>query len=457
MRLSSLTLEQYRGFTESVTLGFDQKLTLIIGENGAGKSSVLDAIRVLLSQSLVAFRSQVPPKKTFDERDVANGWPYLRAQSVLHTVPTRAAFTCDAQKYLSQFASRHLPNGNPYDQVIDTKDRYLVGEKGIGPPHNFPPNEKPPLFVYYSAHRSLALERGSKKGKEAGGELAAYTDALDDRPLEVGTQAWLWHAEQELEKSDKLPARVNAAIERMLGRFLGEFKNLRTVVIHDVPRLVVDKQGATLDLVQLSDGEIGVLALLLDLTRRLGQVHSKAEFPENEPAVVLIDELDLHLHPRWQRTIARNLLEAFPNVQFIATTHSPQILGEVPAGQVVQIENHEVKHIWQTFGMDSNWLLKHVMHGDVRNADIERALTKIEHHLQEFELEEAETGIANLRTLVGETPDTVRLDTGLRRALELTEPDEETEPVGRRRAIDYDLPISTDDQLAEDEDPEADE
>ena len=426
MILNSLTMEQLRGFTKSVTLEFDDRLTLIIGENGAGKSTILDALRILLSQTMIGLVKKPPTKKTFDERDVADGWPFLRAKSVIHTVPTRAAIYCDAQKFVSEYTPRALPDGNPYDQGTVNKDQYLVGFYGIGEPHEFGQvKEKPPLFVYYSAHRSLALDRGGKKGKEAGGAMAAYTAALNDRSLELGTQAWLWHAEQELLKSDGLPARINSAIERILGRFLGDFKNLRTIEMEDTPRLVVDKNGTTLDLVQLSDGEKGILALLLDLTRRLGQVHADAEFPEKEPAIVMIDELDLHLHPRWQRTIAKTLLETFQSVQFIATTHSPQILGEVPAGQVIQLENHEIKHVWQSFGMDTNWLLKNVMHGDIRNSEVDAAMKSIESHLQNFELDEAETKINKLREQLGETPDNVRLETGLRRAIELTDPDAE--------------------------------
>jgi predicted ATP-binding protein involved in virulence len=412
-------MEQLRGFTKSVTIDFDERFTLIIGENGAGKSTILDALRVLLSQSMVTFVKKSQTKKTFDERDVAFGWPFLRAQSVLHTVPTRAAITCDAQKFVSTFTPRQLPDGKPYDQVVDNKDHYLVGGHAVGEPHFENQKEKPPLFVYYSAHRSLALKRGSKKGKETGGAAAAYTDALDDRYLELGTQAWLWHAEQSLFESDGMPMRVNSAIERMLKRFLGEFKNLRTIDQDGTPRLFVDKGNATLDLVQLSDGEKGVLALIMDLARRLGQVHANAEFPEMEPAIVMIDELDLHLHPRWQRTISRNLLQAFPNVQFVATTHSPQILGEVPAGQVIHLVNHEIKHVWQSFGMDTNWLLKHVMHGDVRNADVNAAILEIEQDLENFNIEDAESALADLRSRIGETPDTIAMDSRIRRAEEL--------------------------------------
>ena len=434
MILKSLSMEQFRGFTKAVTLGFHPQLTLIIGENGAGKSTILDALRCMLSHSLSFVRRNRPSRLNFEQPDVASGWPFLRTQSVLHSVPERMAVVCNVQKFVHGFADRNLPDGNPYDQVLDTKDRYDMTFEAVGQPHEKIADDKPPLFVYYSAHRSLALERGNRKGKEAGGELAAYTGALDDRPLELGTQAWLWHAEQELLKSDGLPARVNAAIERMLGAFLGDFQNLRTIEVNESPRLVVDKNKTTLDLAQLSDGEKGILALLLDLTRRLGQLHTRSESPETEPAIVMIDELDLHLHPRWQRAICKNLLSAFPNVQFIATTHSPQILGEVPAGQVIQIEDHKVKHIWQSFGMDTNWLLTHVMHGGVRNSSVDKSLREIESQLETFNLEGAEAVLNQLRTQIGETPDTTAYDSKIHRAWQLiaseADADNSSEPDG---------------------------
>lgn len=412
MRLKTLTMAQVRGFTESVTIEFDDQLTLIIGENGAGKSTVLDSLRVLLSQSMTAFVKKPPKKKLFSESDVASGWPYLRAKSVLQTVPERAAIHCDAQKYLAKFTPRQLPDGKPYDQVVDNKDQYAVGFDAVGPPHMEPVEDKPPLFVFYSAHRSHALDRGNKKGKEAGGAAAAYTAALDDRYLELGTQAWLWHAEQSLFESDNVPMRVNASIERMLGRFLGDFENLRTIIKDDAPRLVVDKNGITLDIAQLSDGERGVLALLLDLTRRLGQVHGKSKTPENEPAIVMIDELDLHLHPRWQRRIARLLLESFPNVQFIATTHSPQIVGEVAPNRIRQVlPSHEIVRPNQSLGLDSSTVLREIMNSLDQNPKVEQLFEKANAALDSGDIKTARSVLNEMSAYQsGPTPDTAELE-----------------------------------------------
>ena len=124
-------------------------------------------------------------------------------------------------------------------------------------------------------------------------------------------------------------ARVLAACEESVRRFLPSYQNLRQEG-DGRPQLLIDRNSTTIPVRHLSDGERGSLALVLDLTRRLAQANPGMDDPASEAeAVVLIDEIDLHLHPKWQRQIVRNLTVAFPRCQFIATTHSPQVIGEV--------------------------------------------------------------------------------------------------------------------------------
>ena len=93
--------------------------------------------------------------------------------------------------------------------------------------------------------------------------------------------------------------------------------------------------STTIPVRQLSDGERGILAFVLDLTRRFAQANPNFTDPASEAeAIVLIDEIDLHLHPKWQRQIIHNLTTTFPCCQFIATTHSPQVVASVEPDQV---------------------------------------------------------------------------------------------------------------------------
>ena len=104
MRLKSLKIEQFRGFTQATEIHFHDQFTLIAGENGVGKSSILTALRVMLSHILYTVHKRSIKTLNFRVEDVALGWPYLRAEAVVHSIPERVATTFAAQKNISDFA-----------------------------------------------------------------------------------------------------------------------------------------------------------------------------------------------------------------------------------------------------------------------------------------------------------------------------------------------------------------
>ena len=152
------------------------------------------------------------------------------------------------------------------------------------------------------------------------------------------------------------------------------------------------------DVGQLSDGERGVLALVLDLARRLSQANPSLDDPLSEGhAVVLIDEIDLHLHPKWQRQIVHNLTKTFPRCQFIATTHSPQVVASVEPDQVLLLAPNEVIHPDRSLGMDSNWILRHLMEAEDRPEAAMAAIQSVESLIEEGTFEKARTAISEAK------------------------------------------------------------
>jgi predicted ATP-binding protein involved in virulence len=122
------------------------------------------------------------------------------------------------------------------------------------------------------------------------------------------------------------------------------------------------KGAEELNVDQLSSGEKSLLALVGDLSRRLGSANPGLANPNEGKAVVLIDEIELHLHPGWQRVVVDRLTTTFPNCQFILTTHSPQVLSSVPASSVVALKDFARYPLPAgTDGRDSNSLLTEVM------------------------------------------------------------------------------------------------
>jgi predicted ATP-binding protein involved in virulence len=416
MIVERLIIEQYRGFEARTVIELGPSWTILVGENGVGKTSLLWALRVLLSRTLPRLTKSKLKALRFTSDDIAKGWPFLRAEmSVLLSDRKGVRATCIAQANTEQFIKSGEAQGRPREHALDTPDRYDVKLEGVIP-GSLPGDSSAPLVVYYSAHRSLAMmDRTTNRARAGVGISAAYAGALDDRELRLGEAAELWRKESTLEVTDGRLARANRAIELALPQFLGDFRNIR-VQDEKKPRLVVDKRNTTLDLSQLSDGERGLLAVLIDLTRRLAIVNPVLEQPARDgSAVVLIDELDLHMHPRWQRTIISRLSSTFPKCQFIATTHSPQIISEVQPDRLLLLRQDSGRIIpekcGQAYGLDASYVLEHIMGTPPRAEPATAAINAVEDALENGDLELARARLNALRSLLhGDDPVVVGLN-----------------------------------------------
>jgi predicted ATP-binding protein involved in virulence len=121
-----------------------------------------------------------------------------------------------------------------------------------------------------------------------------------------------------------------------------------------------------------------------DLARRMAIANPSLEKPLHGEGVVLIDEVDLHLHPQWQRMILPRLMDTFPNCQFIVSTHSPQILGELKKeyGKIIPLRDGDngievSPGDFNVFGQTSDVILADVMNTSKRNDDISKRLNAI--------------------------------------------------------------------------------
>jgi len=118
--------------------------------------------------------------------------------------------------------------------------------------------------------------------------------------------------------------------------------------------------------------------------------------------VVLIDEIDLHLHPEWQRKIVRNLTETFPALQFIATTHSPQVIGEVESSRIQIIESDAVSSPKHSRGVDSSRILEEVMDALPRSSEVRDMLLEFSVHIAARKMASARKIARALETRLGE-------------------------------------------------------
>lgn len=422
MHIDLLEISQLRGY-EQAEFRFRPHMNLIVGVNGVGKSTVLDAIRIALMRALPRLTGVKIRRENFESTDIMND---------------RSALTIDLQLDNAGYLLHQViyqprkqtidrtEEGAVREEVLELKERdelLYIDEKGRSQPIESPKDInnhiKPmigrPLAVHFSTSRSLPGKAQASQSERSGGELSlALADSLRSRELQIREFTNWWRVQEELGTPERIEALKQAII-----RFLDNFTDVQvTGKRRDFePTLKLYKRDTALTARQLSDGERGMLALVLDLARRLALANPNLQDPLREgEAVVLIDELDLHLHPRWQRTIVQKLTETFPACQFIATTHSPQIIGEVAPENIILLEpGKQPYRPDQSLGMDTNWILEVLMGTPERNEETTKRLENISDLIEDGEYEDAAAAIEQLREQIPSDPELTRLQTRLDR------------------------------------------
>lgn len=492
MKVTTLKLANLRAI-EAAEFRFQPGFNLIVGINGVGKTTVLEALGVQLSAIVRRANGLKAKSGAFLGADIREGSRALTTECSVKIGDDEYGFLI--HKTRSSGEGRATKAGLPREQAIDTPDR--AGFIGAAPvPASTLSLGGRPFGVFFSTRRAIASTARPSKGSAAGGVAAAFAEAFAHRELRLTEFAeWMW-AREALKTESPESGRVLEAFESATRQFLPGYQRVGAVG-NPSPRLVIDRgqlatipvdqladreraglreaiqwtdswmslnwspdpkltdtererarvaakaakladalkrfvpncenlrpsdtdsggqlidvRPTTIDVAQLSDGERGTLALVLDLTRRLAQANPEMTDPAAEAeAVVLIDEIDLHLHPKWQRQIVRNLTAAFPRCQFIATTHSPQVIGEVEHDRIQIIANGLVYSPTHSLGVDSSRVLEEIMDASSRNADLTDRLAAVSEVIGAQQFDRARELLAKLDEHEGAGPDVIRLRT----------------------------------------------
>lgn len=392
MMITHLKLSNIRCI-KTAEFRFQPGFNLVVGENGVGKTTVIEALAVCVSW-YVRYNMGGEHSQLGDEDIRANSGAmdiecdldrYGPYRVVVHRSRDQGTEGPGSVEFVGDRPRVEPDSG----EALPYSDR--LGPGGVA------------LGVLYSTNRAELSEKRTRFIRD---RRRSYYAALSDREVPLRYFAEWIAAMQALGKQHVLDA-VDSAVRR----FLPDYHNLR--LGPDEGTLVIDRHGATLAVRQLSHGERGILAVVLDLTRWLGEANPGLADPAGEAsAVVLIDEIDLHLHPKWQRQIARKLMETFPRCQFIATTHSPQVIGEVEHDRIQIITEDGVYSPPQSFGIDSNRVLEEIMEADPRTRTVLDLLAQIKSEIDGEAFEPARKSLKRLIAKVGEDdPEVTRIRT----------------------------------------------
>lgn len=403
MRLNKVVIENFKGFRELI-LNFDGKSAVIFGINGTGKSTVLSAINYCFWLWLNRLNpSQGTAYRSFDAKSVHYGTSELKIHCVVETDNCTHELVRRYTKAQTGKKAVSLYRKKEYDGFVSTfRDLYLAE------------NENMPVFVNYGTNRAVLDIPLRIRQKHQFSKLTALERAIENE-LDFRTFFEWYRNQEDIENEyiresrkqnyqDKYLKCVRYAIETMLDN-VSDLKVKRSPL-----RMVVKKGEAEIAVDQLSDGEKCTLALFGDLARRVAMANPNRDNPLEGSGIVLIDEVELHMHPSWQRRVLTVLQNVFPNIQFIVTTHSPQVLGEVCDNYIVlklssTLEGDGNIEVVSTYGKDSNWILKYDMNTPERSKPILKKFKDFYDALDKADYDSAQNILDDLQEMIGEDPE----------------------------------------------------
>ena len=420
MHIEEIELENFRGFKEISLKKIHNNLAVFVGVNGAGKSTILYAISVLLHNAIAVdfdddvlilnydiYLLDIEIAKSLEDEDINN-------KSSLTKLRIKTNFgSCSISKKRGQKKQKR--------KLSNEIKRYLLS---ILKNCQENPRINIPLAVYYSVNRrvtDISLATPEK-------DNFRQPDAINLEGVGVNFKDFFqWFRQREdIENEFRLTQDSNyrdkqlETVREAILQLMPNFTNFRVRRSPPPLCLTLIKDGKNLAIDQLSDGEKCLITMIGDLAKRLVIANPSLDHPLQGEGIVLIDEIELHLHPKWQREIIPNLREIFPNCQFIITTHSPQVLSDIQPENIYVLEATSEGIVASkpasSFGRDSNSILEDIMGVPERPQKIKAKLLELFKLIDEGNLNAAQQLRQEIANKIGsDEPELIKAATSIRR------------------------------------------
>jgi len=324
MKLKHLTLENFRA-CERLELELGSRVTVLLGDNGSGKTSVLDGIAIGLGAVLTHLPavSGITFSKQGDIRQQHNlPAPYTR---IGLEMPSGLKWDRIQRRDKSRATAKAVPPATGRKALESYLDETVINPLNAGLAFQLP------MVAYYGVSRAvLEVPLRRKNFPKSHTRFEALGQALEARSSFKSAFIWFYNKENEEHRLQKEQRSFEVAlpeldaVRRAIGMIFPDISNPHIEL--NPLRFAVTINGETLDLMQLSDGYKTLLGLVIDLSMRMGLANPHLADPLSAEAIVMVDEVDLHLHPSWQQRVMADLLRTFTRTQFILTTHSPFVV-----------------------------------------------------------------------------------------------------------------------------------
>jgi len=396
LKVNSLQINAFRGIS-LLDLDFSNQSTVLVGINGVGKTAILDCLAILLSHLINRLRET--EAICYKKLDIYQGVSETKNKITVSMEGHQASWMCISRQNGKSLSSTIEPR-EPLDSIVEKVCSTLAEN----------PLASIPLVVYYPVNRAVYDVDISLNITEQPDfhQLTALDSAFSSKNVDF--QAFFeWFRNREDIENEQIRNEIGyrdrqlEAVRQAIQSLMPGVTDLR---VRRLPlRMTLNKQEQELVINQLSEGEKCLLALTGDLVRRLAIANPALSNPLKGSAIVLIDEIDLHLHPQWQRAVIKRLEKTFPHCQFIVSTHSPQVISEVgPQNQIYFLhkEGLVAEGVKNAYGKDTNFILEVFMETSERPENIKTDIEVLSELIDANQLTEAQTLLQQLRNKIGD-------------------------------------------------------
>lgn len=348
MKINEIHIKNFRSIEDLFIDNIDPKMNLILGINGSGKTSILDSLAIALSWMIARMKSVSAKGLVPKDNDVRLGSKTSSQISV--TLDEGVSWSVCKTKSFSIRKTQSLCRTD-LSEMSSFIERVVEGVEFGG---------SIPVLMYYPVERAIATAPVNLHKSEPV-IWDVYKDALSGNSNFRSLFEW-YRRQEDIENEmirDNASYRDSSlsAVRKAIGVFFPEFSELR-VRRRPNQAMVVKKDDKIIEFTQLSQGEKCYLSLVCDIARRLAIANPGMDNPLEGEGIILIDEVDLHLHPKWQSEIACKLMDVFPNCQFFLSSHSAIVLSDVHKNQIIPINNGKLVDIaFDPFGKQASQIM----------------------------------------------------------------------------------------------------
>lgn len=386
MRIDTLQLQNFKNFSLA-SVDFDRGVNLFVGSNGSGKTSILEAINVAAGAFFGSREQKLQRLIRFDEIKITDGLREPTASVSAWSSLTSPNF----RLHWSRTIKSDTKNNDTKNSLTASQYGYRFFQKFTDPTDR----TVAPLIAYFSTQRLFkdASLSGKQKYDPAIGRANGYLQCLKENAIKAVLNEWLGNAVtrratfqiKEIDSVDQVLENVEETIRQTLSFFLDLPPDFPLQIYQDPDydnELIVhyDREH-DLPLAYYSDGFRNLLYLLIDLVWRASQLNpwlTLEGITSSVYGVVTIDEIDLHLHPKWQAKAIAMIQRLLPNVQFFVTTHSPTVVANFEKGTLYVISANEIiRHERNFFGKQVNNVLRNILGATDRHKPTQDKLDRL--------------------------------------------------------------------------------